>query len=131
MNLLDVFQVLALHERLIAESGGASGVRDFGALESALAQPEMTLGGEELCPTLIEKAGALAYSLCMNHPFVDGNKRVAHAAMEIFLVLNGLEINAPVDEQEKLFLDLASGKVSRKDLTEWLQRKTVPLSRAN
>ena len=131
MNLLDVFQVLALHERLIAETGGASGVRDFGALESALAQPEMTLGGEELCPTLIEKAGALAYSLCMNHPFVDGNKRVAHAAMEIFLVLNGLEINAPVDEQEKLFLDLASGKVSRKDLTEWLQRKTVPLSRAN
>jgi death-on-curing protein len=128
---LDIFQLSELHERFIAESGGASGVRDFGALESALAQPEMTFGGEELYPIRIEKACAPAYSLCMNHPFVDGNKRVAHAAMETLLVLNGFEINATVDEQEKLFLDLASGKVSRKDLTEWLQRKTVPLSRAN
>lgn len=128
---LDIFQLLELHERLIEESGGASGVRDFGALESALAQPEMTFGADELYPTLSEKAGALAFSLCMNHPFVDGNKRVAHAAMEIFLVLNNFEINATVDEQEKLFLDLASGKVSREDLVGWLQRKIVPLSRAN
>ena len=126
--MLDIFQLLELHERLIAESGGVSGVRDFGALESALAQPEMTFDGAELYPTVIEKAGALAYSLCMNHPFVDGNKRVAHAAMEIFLVLNGFEINATVDEQEKLFLDLASGKVSRQDITEWLQIKNVLLS---
>jgi death-on-curing protein len=62
---------------------------------------------------------------------VDGNKRVAHAAMEIFLVLNGFEINATVDEQEKLFLGLASGKLKREELVDWLQRKVVPLSRAN
>ena len=127
--MLDIFQLLELHERLIAESGGVSGVRDFGALESALAQPEMTFDGAELYPTVIEKAGALAFSLCMNHPFVDGNKRAAHAAMEIFLVLNDCEINATVDEQEKLFLDLASGKVSREDLVRWLQEKIVPLTR--
>lgn len=131
MKPLDIFQILELHERLIAESGGTSGVRDFGALESALVQPEMTFDGEELYPTLAEKASALAFSLCMNHPFVDGNKRVAHAAMEIFLVLNGFEINATVDEQEKLFLNLASGRVSREDLVGWLQRKVVPLSRVN
>jgi death-on-curing protein len=131
MKLLNIFQILELHERLIEESGGASGVRDFGALESALAQPEMTFDGEELYPSFIEKACALAHSLCMNHPFVDGNKRVAHAAMEIFLVLNGFEINATVDEQEKLFLDLASGKVSREDLVDWLQKRTVPLTRPN
>jgi death-on-curing protein len=64
----------------------------------------------------------------MNHPFIDGNKRVAHAAMEIFFVLNGFEINASVDEQEKLFLDLASGNVSREELANWLQRKVVPKS---
>ena len=127
MQLLTLFQILELHQNLIAESGGASGIRDFGALESALAQPEMTFGGQDLYPTLAEKAAALAYSLVMNHPFVDGNKRVAHAAMEIFLVLNGYEIDASVDEQEELFLNLASGKIKRPELVEWLEKKIVSL----
>jgi len=131
MKFPSIFQILEVHQRLLEESGGTFGVRDYGALESALAQPEMTFGGEDLYPTVIEKAGALAYSLCMNHPFVDGNKRVAHAAMEIFLVLNGFEINASVDEQEKLFLELASGKVKRDELVDWLRRNVVPLSRIN
>jgi len=128
MKYLTLFQILELHREIIEQSGGASGVRDFGALESALAQPEMTFGGEDLYPGLIEKAAALAFSLCMNHPFVDGNKRIAHAAMEIFLVLNGFEISAPVDEQEKLFLDLARGHLSRENLVEWLDKKVVPIS---
>lgn len=64
----------------------------------------------------------------MNHPFIDGNKRVAHAAMEIFLVLNGFEIDAPVDEQEKCFLDMANGKITREELTKSLQHKVVSLS---
>ncbi|MDZ7363324.1 MAG: Fic family protein [candidate division KSB1 bacterium] len=72
-------------------------------METALAQPEMTFVGEYLYPTLIEKAGALAYSHCRNHPFVDGNTRVAQAAMEIFLVLNGFEISATVDQRENFF----------------------------
>ena len=127
MQLLTLFQILELHQNLIAESGGVSGIRDFGALESALAQPEMTFGGQDLYPTLAEKAAALAYSLVMNHPFVDGNKRVAHAAMEIFLVLNGYEIDASVDEQEELFLNLASGKIKRQELVEWLEKKIVSL----
>lgn len=127
MQLLTLFQILELHQNLIAESGGASGIRDFGAFESALAQPEMTFGGQNLYPTLAEKAAALAYSLVMNHPFVDGNKRVAHAAMEIFLVLNGYEIDASVDEQEELFLNLASGKIKRQELVEWLEKKIVSL----
>jgi death-on-curing protein len=131
MKVPALFQILELHERLSETSGGTFGVRDFGALESALAQPEMTFGGEDLYPTVLEKAGALAYSLCLNHPFVDGNKRVAHAAMEIFLVLNGFEINATVDEQEKLSLDLAGGKVKREELIAWLQKKVVQLARTN
>jgi death-on-curing protein len=128
MKLPTLFQILELHQNLIAESGGASGIRDFGALESALAQPEMTFGGQDLYLTLVEKTAALAYSLVMNHPFVDGNKRVAHAAMEILLVLNGYEINASVDEQEELFLNLASSKIKRQELVEWLEKKIVSLS---
>jgi len=62
----------------------------------------------------------LGHSLIQNHPFVDGNKRVRHAAMEVFLLLNGHEIDAPVDEQEKIIIDVASGKVSRIELSEWL-----------
>ncbi len=130
MKYINIFQVLELHTHLLDEFGGVSGVRDFGALESALAQPEMTFGGEDLYPTLIEKASALAYSLCKNHPFIDGNKRVAHGAMEIFLVLNGFEINASIDDQENLFLDLASGKLARESLAHWLQERVVPLSQS-
>jgi len=127
MKRLAIFQILELHRRLIKESEGISGVRDFGALVSALARPEMTFEGKDLYPTLVDKASALAHSICMNHPFVDGNKRVAHAAMEIFLVLNGFELNASVDEQERLFLELASGNVSREELANWPRSKVVPI----
>jgi death-on-curing protein len=96
---------------IIAQSGGLQGIRDSGALESALAQPRMTFGSRELYPTLVEKASALGFSLIQNHPFVDGNKRTGHAAIEIFLVLNGFEIDASVDEQEQIILQVAVGKL--------------------
>ena len=78
------------------------------------------LWGRDLYPSLIEKAGALCFSLVQNHPFVDGNKRLGHAAMEVFLILNGHEIRASVDEQESLILGVASGQVSKESLVEWL-----------
>jgi len=129
MKFLSLFQVLELHRQIIAQSGGSHGVRDIGALESALAQPQMTFGQKDLYPTLFEKAAALAYSLIMNHPFTDGNKRAAHAAMEIFLLLNGYEIQASVDEQEALFLQLADGKKSREQLTVWITDNAVHKSK--
>lgn len=73
-------------------------------------------------PDLASKAAALGHSLIQNHPFVDGNKRVGHAAMEVFLLLNGYEIDASVDEQEKIIIDVASGKVSRIELNAWLRK---------
>lgn len=88
MRYLTLKEALELHRRIIEQSGGSDGVRDFGLLESALAQPLMTFGGDDLYPTLIEKASALCFSLVSNHPVLDGNKRVGHAAMETFLVLN-------------------------------------------
>ena len=98
---LSLHKLLALHERIAEQSGGGIGVRDLGLLESALAQPRQSFGGTDLYPSLIEKAAALGLSMIANHPFVDGNKRVGHAAMEVFLVLNGNEIDADVGEQER------------------------------
>jgi death-on-curing protein len=117
MRYLTVSEVLELHHHVLQQSGGAAGIHDMGGVESAVAQPQMTFGGQELCPTLVEKAATLAFSLVMNHPFADGNKRVGHAALETFLVLNGHELAAPVDEQEQIFLRLAAGELSREDLT--------------
>ncbi len=107
------------------QSGGLSGVRDLGALESALAQPRMTFGGIDLYPTVVEKASALGFSLIKNHPFVDGNKRTGHAAMEVFLLLNACEINAKVDDQEKIILRVAGGGLEREEFTDWLKAHIV------
>ena len=125
MRHLSHAEVLQLHRRLIATSGGAAGIRDPGALESAISQPHATFAGEELYPDLVAKAAALCHSLVMNHPFVDGNKRVGHAAMEVFLLLNGSEIAADVDEQERVMLRLAAGELSRAAFTDWIRAHTV------
>ncbi len=117
---LSLPEILEIHRRVLAQSGGAGGVRDFGAIESALAQPQMTFGGEELYPTIEAKASAICFSLVMNHPFVDGNKRVGHAAMETFLVLNAYELRAEVDDAEETILHLAAGRLSRAELVNWV-----------
>ena len=122
IRYLTLVEVLNLHRQIIEQSGGALGVRDLGALESALVQPRMTFGGEDLYPTLADKAAAVGFSIVMNHPFVDGNKRTGHAAMETFLVLNGMEISASVDEQEQVILALASGNSGRESFVEWLKQ---------
>ncbi|WGV24382.1 type II toxin-antitoxin system death-on-curing family toxin [Halotia branconii] len=121
IRYLVLFEVVELHRQVIEQSGGALGIRDLGALESALAQPRMTFGGEDLYPTLVDKAAAIGFSLIMNHPFIDGNKRIGHAAMEVFLVMNGWKIDADVDEQEAIILSLASGKLAREAFRQWLK----------
>ena len=84
MRYLKVGEVLEIYSQVMKQSGGGVGIHDLGALESALAQPRMTFNGEELYPTIVEKASALGFSLIQNHPFVDGNKRAGHAAFETF-----------------------------------------------
>ncbi len=124
IRYLTLAEIIKLHSQILEQSAGSSGIRDIGALESAIAQPRMTFGGAELYPTVIEKASALGFSIVMNHPFIDGNKRAGHAAMETFLVLNRLEIKAVVDEQERVILALAAGELDRDTFTDWL-RKSV------
>lgn len=126
MRYLTLEEVLELYHRIVEQSGGSAGISNMGGLESAIAQPQMTFAGEELYPTIVEKASALGFSLIKNHPFMDGNKRIGHAAMEVFLVLNGFEINAALDEQEQVIWQVASGELGRDKFTEWLRNQIVP-----
>ncbi len=124
MRYLTLSEILVLYRRIVEQSGGSVGIRDLGALESAVAQPRMIFENQELYPTVVDKAAALAFFLIQNHPFLDGNKRTGHAAMETFLVLNGFEINATIDEQEQIMLQVASGHRGRDQLTVWLRAHT-------
>jgi death-on-curing protein len=129
VRYLTFAEVLELHRRVVAETGGATALRDLGALESAAAHPRASFGGNDLYPSLEEKAAALAFSLIQNHPFVDGNKRAGHAALETFLVLNGKEFNADADESERIILAVASGTFGRDELVEWIRSHMVPLEK--
>ena len=128
MRYITVGEVLGIYKRVMQETGGLMGIRDLGALESAIAQPYMTFGGNELYPSLAEKAATLGFSLIQNHPFTDGNKRTGHAVMESFLGLNDYEIKANTDEQVEIILSVASGKLNRIEFTEWLSKHIKKLT---
>ena len=125
MRYLTLEEIISLHVAIISRSGGILGIRDRGVLESAVAQPKMTFDGKDLYPAIVDKAAALGHVLISNHPFLDGNKRTGQAAMEVFLVLNGYEIKATVDEQEELILTIATGSMSKGNLAEWLAARIV------
>ncbi len=127
MRYLTLAEVLDLHRKIMQQARGSPTIRDLGGLISAIAQPRMTFEGRDLHPTAVDKAAALGFSIIANHPFVDGNKRAGHAAMETFLVLNGYEIDAPIDESERVILEVASGRIDRKGLADWLQSRIKDL----
>lgn len=114
--------VLYLHARQLERHGGSAGVRDIGAVISAVEQPYLTFGGEELYPTLADKAAALGHGLASNHGFIDGNKRVAHTALLLLLHINGFRLNAPADEQERVVMAVASGQMDRDTLRTWVAK---------
>ena len=124
-RFLSLAEVLDLYSRVLVAGGGASAIRDLGALESALAQPRATFADQDLYPSLAEKASALGFSLILNHPFVDGNKRIGHAAVEVFLVLNGFELSAGIDDAERVILGVAAGTISRDEFTAWVRQSLV------
>ena len=117
--------VLSVHSDLIQRYGGRTGVRDRNLLESALAQPRITIGGKYAHKTLFDKAAAYGFHLSRNHPFVDGNKRVAFVLMDIFLQKNGGEIVAQEEETYSMMIDLASGKLSKPQISTWLKEHSA------
>lgn len=131
MRYLTVAEIVYVHEAVIAASGGSSGILRPDGLDSAAAQPRMTFGVVDLYPTLAEKAAALGFSLIQNHSFVDGNKRIAHAAIEVFLLLNGSELKADVDDSEQMILAIASGCTERTAFATWLADHIVPSREGN
>jgi death-on-curing protein len=122
MRWLQLAEVLELHRRLIAQSGGMPGLRDLGLLEASLALPRQTFSGVDLYTGIIAKSAALGFSLIQNHPFVDGNKRIGHAALAVTLVLNGFELTATVDDAEAVVIAVASGRINRDGFSQWVEQ---------
>lgn len=120
MIRLSKLQILLLHEQLIAETGGTPELRDEGMLDSALNSPFQTFGGEDVYPSLHQKAARLCFSLVKNHPFVDGNKRIGTHVMLVFLALNGIELQYMQTELSDVILQLAAGSIRSSDLLDWL-----------
>ena len=116
---LSVADVIEIHERVITEFGGHAGLRDRGLLESAVAMPHAMFSGQYLHAELPDMAAAYHYHLCANHPFVDGNKRVAVTAAEVFLLANGLELHCTDGELEEITLGNASSLLTKEQVTKF------------
>ena len=120
MKILTKHQILLLHEHLINETGGSHGLHDEGLLESALASPFQEFAFFSPYPTIQQKAARLGYCLVMDHPFIDGNKRIGAHAMLTLLALNGIEISCVQKELSEIILDVAAGKTRYDELLKWL-----------
>jgi death-on-curing protein len=125
VNYLSAEQVLFIHSRVIDETGGTHGVRDVGLLQSAVARPQATFGGNDLYPDIISKAVALMESLARNHPFLDGNKRTAIVATGIFFAMKGLHLEATQQELERFALNVAVKKLSSVEAAAWLKKHVI------
>ena len=122
MITLNVSEVIALHDKLITATGGSLGLRDFGLLESAVLGCYQSFGDVELYPSVIEKAARIAYSVCKNHPFVDGNKRVAVTSMLVMLRINNITLSYTQDELVALGLGIADGSVNHNEIVMWINK---------
>ena len=125
IRFLGLEEVIRLHHDQIERYGGADGVRDLGLLESAVAAPEASFSGDYLHTTLPEMAAAYLFHLAKNHPFVDGNKRVAAAAMIMFVYLNDGDLECSEDELVALTMGVASGDVTKSKAAVFLAERMV------
>ena len=117
--------VTVIHSDLLQRYGGKAGLRDIALLQSALAQAKVTVGRRFVHRSVFDKAAAYGFHLCKNHPFIDGNKRVAFVLMDLFLQRNGWEIVANEEDVYSLMIDLSSGNVSRTELSSWLKNHSA------
>ena len=126
MKYLTAEQVLFIHARLIAETGGSHGVRDLGLLLSAIGRPQTGFEGQDLYPDLFLKAAALLDSLILNHPFLDGNKRTGVAAAGLLLVRNGYRLTASNADLEGLALAIVLSRLTIPEIAGWLRNHAQP-----
>jgi death on curing protein len=123
--MINIELVISLHGILIEKFGGSNGIRDYNALESAIARSFMTFDKEDLYPSPIEKAAALIESLISNHPFIDGNKRIGYVLMRYFLLENNLDIKATQSEKFEFVIKIAKGQSSTNEICSWIKEKSI------
>lgn len=121
---LTLEQIIITHEDQIVRYGGSSGLRDISLLESAVFRPQSSFGGEDLYPTIFDKASALMHSLILNHPFIDGNKRAGTTSMLVFLELNGYRLQVTQKALVNTALGVESKKLNTEKLAAWLKKYT-------
>ena len=121
---LDIAVIYAVHDEQLAEHGGSAGVRDAGLLESALAKPQNLAAYGE--PNVVDLAASYGFGIARNHPFIDGNKRTAFVAVELFLDLNGYELTATDADCVLTMLALAAGEIDEAAFTNWIRSNSQP-----
>jgi death on curing protein len=119
--------ILKLHDLSILKYGGAAGIRDQGLMESAIARPYQTFGGEDLYPTFIEKAAAIVESIIINHPFVDGNKRTGFLAMLAVLEAGKIRITSLNDELYNFTIKISTGEIKFEEIVIWLKNNSTAI----
>jgi death on curing protein len=120
-------EVLLIHNQVVSIYGGANGVRDMGGLESAIARPYQSFGGQDLYPSCFEKSAAIGESIIMNHPFIDGNKRTGYVLMETVLRIEGFRINAPDELLYQFIIDITTRKKRFEEIVDWLKKNSQQL----
>ncbi len=116
-------QIIELHTLILKRSGGLDGIRDKGSLESAVAAPLQSFGGQDLFPGEVEKIARLGYGLASNHAFVDGNKRIGALATQLLLQWNGYHLSLRENELSNMFIAIADGRATEQDLLNWIKSK--------
>ena len=118
-------EVIKIHDLLIDEFGGSKGIRDIGLLESAIARPFQTFDDKDLYSTPVEKSAAIFESLILNHPFIDGNKRIAYILMRLILLQYDLDIKVNQDEKYDFVIKTASGMINFSEIKNWIYKNIV------
>ncbi|MBK0382233.1 type II toxin-antitoxin system death-on-curing family toxin [Pedobacter sp. SD-b] len=122
--MIEIKDVLNIHNILIDKFGGSKGVRDHGLLESAINRPFATFDNLELYESPEQKAAAILESILINHPFVDGNKRTAYVLMRLILLENGLDIAADKNEKYEMVISASTGNIRFDEILEWIRTRT-------
>jgi len=125
--MVDIKDVLLIHERFIQEFGGASGLKDKGLLESAISRPFQTFDGKDLYISVEEKASSILESMLINHPFVDGNKRTGYALYRLLLLSSNMDIDASEDEKYDFVISVAEGKTNYEGILNWTRKRIKPV----